>query len=57
VVSDDERIATLEAHVQRLERGLLTLMAWLIQVPGCLGQHEYEPLRKIVQDEPQEPKQ
>lgn len=36
-------------RADRLELGLLTLTAWLTQVPGCLGQHEYEPMRKIVQ--------
>lgn len=36
-------------RADRLERGLLTLTGWLTQVPGCLGQHEYEPIRKIVQ--------
>ena len=48
---NEQRIADLEEHVERLEQGILTLTAWLTQVPGCLGQHEYEPLRKIVQGE------
>jgi hypothetical protein len=42
-------VERLTERTERLERGLLTLTAWLTQVPGCLGQHEYERLRKIVQ--------
>lgn len=44
-----ERLDASDARADRLECGLLTLTAWLTQVPGCLGQHEYEPMRKIVQ--------